>query len=271
MAPKAQATAAAAAGPSRELDEAAAIKAAAKIAADSDGEAEKTDETEDDDDEEENDEEDVCLLTDEQQAQTLQFFGLSTLDPTTWEPTTVGTLGGRGSEATAAGGSTTGAGGADVAELVDLLSIHPTGWRAPEAPQRTTDPTAEAFDPEEYLVKYYGDVSLAELERGRRQLQAKVEQRTESLRLLVRNNLDRFMKSKDTIDHIRSERVAAGDWGSDGRAPGILDRACTVLPGAAGAEAAGRRGRQRRAADGPARLGPDHRQPLEVATANAPA
>lgn len=204
MAPKGQATAAAPAGPAHKLDEAAVIKTAIRIAADSDGVAEKTDETEEEDDnEEEKDEEEVCLLTDEQQAQTLQFFGLSTLDPTTWEPTTIGNLGGRRPEATA-DGNATGAGGADVAEQIDLLSIHPAGWRVPEVPQRTTDPTAEAFDPEEYLVKYYGNVSLAELERGRRQLQAKVEQRTESLRLLVRNNLDRFMKSKDTIDHIRS-------------------------------------------------------------------
>jgi len=64
--------------------------------------------------------------------------------------------------------------------------------------------------------------------------------------------------------------VFQGDCRSGCLAAVVLDRTCTILPGVAGAEAAGRRGRQRRAADGPARLGPAHWHTLLVTKPNSP-
>jgi hypothetical protein len=153
----------------------------------------------------------------------LHFYGLRELEPSTYAEPTVALgvlaapLAPLAADGKGAGGGDAGAAAeddTDHGERQDLLSLHPTsvtaGARRVAAAVAADagagprlDPTDPLFDPDTYLAAHYGSVAFADLERGMRALHTRVDQRTESLRALVRNNLDRFMKSKDTIDHIR--------------------------------------------------------------------
>ena len=137
----------------------------------------------------------------------LAFYGLSELEPTDWAETTIAVAmpGTPGLQGAAAPASAADAAADDTeTDRADLLGLFQARrGTAGEPGSAKVDPATEQFDPELYLAQYYGAVSFAQLESGMRNLHDKVDQRTESLRALVRNNLDRFMKSKDTIDHIR--------------------------------------------------------------------
>ena len=191
-------------------------------------------------------------------AAVMQFYGFSTLEPTEWPADANAAL-----SAAAATGSAGDAAApeTDRQDRGDLLGLGtatlpptlPSVAGAVPAPSLlsprsviTVDSAQEQFDPEQYLTRFYGNVPLAELERGMQNLRAKVDARTESLRLLVRNNLDRFMKSKDTIDHIRPTNAQAEGGGGrgargDGRDNGPKPHSplCTVLRGPPRATVAG--------------------------------
>ena len=155
----------------------------------------------------------------------LAFYGLSELEPTDWAETTIavampGTPGLQGAAAPASAAADAAADDTET-DRADLLGLFQARrGTAGEPGSAKVDPATEQFDPELYLAQYYGAVSFAQLESGMRNLHDKVDQRTESLRALVRNNLDRFMKSKDTIDHIRLAHTRLVDWRGRGKGQG---------------------------------------------------
>jgi len=82
------------------------------------------------------------------------------------------------------------------------------------ADPNSIDPTSVDFSPHAYLAVYYPDASYQDLQKGMQRLQASLEQNTEFLRTLVRNNLDRFMNSKEAIDafyHELKDQELIGD------------------------------------------------------------
>ena len=155
----------------------------------------------------------------------LAFYGLSELEPTDWAETTIavampGTPGLQGAAAPASAAADAAADDTET-DRADLLGLFQARRGTTGEPgSAKVDPATEQFDPELYLAQYYGAVSFAQLESGMRNLHDKVDQRTESLRALVRNNLDRFMKSKDTIDHIRLAHTRLVDWRGRGKGQG---------------------------------------------------
>jgi exocyst complex component 2 len=60
--------------------------------------------------------------------------------------------------------------------------------------------SSPSFDPRVYLVEVHGDSTAAELETGTLRLQGMVDKRTETLKALVKENFDRFVNAKDTVD-----------------------------------------------------------------------
>lgn len=70
--------------------------------------------------------------------------------------------------------------------------------------------TSENFDPIVFLKEIHNETSYDNLIRGYNFLKEATKKRTATLKHLVKNNFDRFISCKDTIDHVYSELIAKG-------------------------------------------------------------
>ncbi|PNH08526.1 Exocyst complex component 2 [Tetrabaena socialis] len=66
-------------------------------------------------------------------------------------------------------------------------------------------PNQEGFEPEAYLAAFHQESSMGQLEKGLRSLSRELSERTGQLKLLIRNNFDRFINCKDAIDDIHAK------------------------------------------------------------------
>ena len=66
------------------------------------------------------------------------------------------------------------------------------------------DPCSSKFDSRKYLGTVYKETSLESLKKGASNLQARINDQKESRMMLVKENFDRFIKCKNTIDDIHS-------------------------------------------------------------------
>ncbi|KAK9836321.1 hypothetical protein WJX81_005210 [Elliptochloris bilobata] len=73
-------------------------------------------------------------------------------------------------------------------------------------------PASEQFDPDVYLGLVHGDTSLGELRAGLANLRLELSERTGQLKALVKENFDRFISCKTTIDdiHVRLRQAERG-------------------------------------------------------------
>jgi exocyst complex component 2 len=69
--------------------------------------------------------------------------------------------------------------------------------------------TSKSFDPSLFLRTVHANTSLADLERGIRYLEGSINERTDSLRAMVKNDFDRFVNAKSSIDG------GSSDWKSN--------------------------------------------------------
>ena len=64
------------------------------------------------------------------------------------------------------------------------------------------NPSSESFVPDLYLAQFHADTSLAQLKKGMKNLDAEMSEKGRLLKALIKNNFERFISSKDTIDDI---------------------------------------------------------------------
>jgi hypothetical protein len=78
--------------------------------------------------------------------------------------------------------------------------------------RRKIVPSEESFDPDLYLGVIHRDSTPEELLRGLRHLQTELSQHTGDLKALVKENFDRFIASKLTVDdvYVRLKKTEAG-------------------------------------------------------------
>ncbi|KAA6419700.1 MAG: hypothetical protein FRX49_10424, partial [Trebouxia sp. A1-2] len=90
-------------------------------------------------------------------------------------------------------------------------------------------PTQDSFEPELYLAIMHGDTSLSDLKTGRANLKFEVSERTGQLKDLVKENFERFISCKSTIDdiHVRL-RKAEGDYGDSADGASTADMVAAV-------------------------------------------
>ena len=84
-------------------------------------------------------------------------------------------------------------------------------------------PSSASYDPELHAVAAYRDVPWSDLLRGLDRLRTEVKEHTGQLKALVKENFDRFLSSKDTVDDIAGRLRAAeaeGGAGVHGATPG---------------------------------------------------
>jgi hypothetical protein len=80
----------------------------------------------------------------------------------------------------------------------------PSGWTDPRLL-----PSSPSYDPEIHAVAAYKDIPWVDLIRGLDRLRSEVRQHTGQLKSLVKENFDRFLSSKDTVDDIAVRLKAA--------------------------------------------------------------
>jgi hypothetical protein len=83
-------------------------------------------------------------------------------------------------------------------------SDDPSGWADPRLL-----PSSPSYDPEIHAVAAYKDIPWVDLIRGLERLRSEVRQHTGQLKSLVKENFDRFLSSKDTVDDIAVRLKAA--------------------------------------------------------------
>ena len=94
----------------------------------------------------------------------------------------------------------------------------PGGWADPRL-----QPSSPAYDPEMHALAAYRDIPWDSLIRGLERLRTEVREHTGQLKSLVKENFDRFLSSKDTVDDIAGRLRAAeaeGGAGVHGATPG---------------------------------------------------
>ena len=64
------------------------------------------------------------------------------------------------------------------------------------------NPSSESFVPDLYLAQFHADTSLALLKKGMRNLEEEMSEKGRLLKALIKNNFERFISSKGTIDDI---------------------------------------------------------------------
>jgi exocyst complex component 2 len=67
--------------------------------------------------------------------------------------------------------------------------------------------TRDDFDPELFLSIVHKDTPYSKLEDGQDTLETKIHNRTEALKILVRDNFAHFVSCKDTIDTIHEALI----------------------------------------------------------------
>jgi Exocyst complex component Sec5 len=80
----------------------------------------------------------------------------------------------------------------------------PSGWADPRLL-----PSSPSYDPEIHAVAAYKDIPWVDLIRGLDRLRSEVKEHTGQLKSLVKENFDRFLSSKDTVDDIALRLKAA--------------------------------------------------------------
>lgn len=60
--------------------------------------------------------------------------------------------------------------------------------------------TSKNFDSSLFLRTVHANTSYADLERGMRHLESSINERTDTLRAMVKNDFDRFVNAKSSID-----------------------------------------------------------------------
>ncbi|KAG7673527.1 hypothetical protein Ndes2526B_g03020 [Nannochloris sp. 'desiccata'] len=83
-------------------------------------------------------------------------------------------------------------------------SDDPSGWTDPRLL-----PSSPSYDPELHSVAAYKDIPWVDLIRGLDRLRSEVREHTGQLKSLVKENFDRFLSSKDTVDDIAVRLKAA--------------------------------------------------------------
>jgi hypothetical protein len=83
-------------------------------------------------------------------------------------------------------------------------SDDPSGWADPRLL-----PSSPSYDPEIHAVAAYKDIPWVDLIRGLDRLRSEVREHTGQLKSLVKENFDRFLSSKDTVDDIAVRLKAA--------------------------------------------------------------
>ncbi|GAB4814736.1 hypothetical protein N2152v2_001782 [Parachlorella kessleri] len=77
-------------------------------------------------------------------------------------------------------------------------------------------PASEQFDPELYLKVIHSDTTVQELSRGLHNLKLQLSEHTGQLKALVKENFERFISSKNTIDDIYAKLQKAEADGQEG-------------------------------------------------------
>ncbi|GLI68087.1 hypothetical protein VaNZ11_012377 [Volvox africanus] len=91
-------------------------------------------------------------------------------------------------------------------------------------------PNQEGFDPEAYLATFHSESSMKQLEKGLRSLGRELSERTGQLKLLIRNNFERFINCKDAIDDIHAKMRKTLVRGSAGGPPGAPSGSAALPP-----------------------------------------
>jgi exocyst complex component 2 len=77
-------------------------------------------------------------------------------------------------------------------------------------------PSSERFSPELYLSVVHGDAQMQDLLKGVAALRARLDAHAGELKALVKENFDRFISSKDTVDDVGARLRAAAAGGAGG-------------------------------------------------------
>eukprot|EP00775_Hariotina_reticulata_P008992 gene8992-9164_t len=85
----------------------------------------------------------------------------------------------------------------------------------PAIPANKLLPSEEEFDPETYLAVFHGAASAGELSSGLRALEKELSEKTDQLQQLVKQNFERFISCKTTIDdiHVKLKRIESNTKG----------------------------------------------------------
>lgn len=79
--------------------------------------------------------------------------------------------------------------------------------------------SSPSFDPKKFLLQCHKSTSFAELKRGLQNLDCSIQTRTETLKGLVKDNFDRFVGAKSTVDAIykelKTKNLQSAGYGTD--------------------------------------------------------
>lgn len=90
-------------------------------------------------------------------------------------------------------------------------------------------PTQDSFEAAIYLAILHGDTTLSDLKTGQANLKFEVSERTGQLKDLVKDNFERFISCKSTIDDIHMRlRKAEGDYGDSADGASTADMVAAV-------------------------------------------
>jgi exocyst complex component 2 len=110
------------------------------------------------------------------------------------------------------------------------------GGEAPPALRARVLPGSEQFDPQLYLGNIHAETALPDLVRGLAALRSQLSEHTGQLKALVKENFDRFISSKNTIDTVYAKLQKAeveGEAGVHGASTGEVMESVLQVQGEA--------------------------------------
>eukprot|EP00963_Diacronema_lutheri_P002838 scaffold221_cov351-Pavlova_lutheri.AAC.8 len=86
-----------------------------------------------------------------------------------------------------------------------------TSWIEGQLENKDIRTNSQGFDPVAYLTIVHRETTLEKLEQGTKVLQEELSERKGQLKALVKDNFERFISCKNTIDHLHARMKYVGD------------------------------------------------------------